>query len=123
MKKLLTAVLFLAALAAMGVSLASLFDDPKDPKSIIAVLDPETAIAGTLGCTLNVQRVRLACGRRAPPRIWTFLSSLGRSEFFSMLRGVNTRLSHLVWLPAGTDAHPSDTGAASAAGAYRYCSS
>src|SRR5712692_12103853 len=27
---------------------------------------------GALGRTLNVQGVRLACGRRAPPRIWTF---------------------------------------------------
>src|SRR5215470_4211329 len=31
---------------------------------------------GALVRTLNVQRVRLACGHRAPPRIWTFLSSL-----------------------------------------------
>ena len=30
---------------------------------------------GALGRTLDVQRVRLACGRRAPPRIWTLLSS------------------------------------------------
>ena len=29
-----------------------------------------------LSRTLNVQRVRLACGHRAPPRIWTFLSIL-----------------------------------------------
>src|SRR5712692_871033 len=34
------------------------------------------SIIGALGRTLNVQGVRLACGRRAPPRIWTFLSSL-----------------------------------------------
>jgi hypothetical protein len=27
---------------------------------------------GALGRTLNVQEVRLACGSRAPPRIWTF---------------------------------------------------
>src|SRR6266478_4968053 len=31
---------------------------------------------GALGRTLNVQGVRLACGLRAPPRIWTFLRSL-----------------------------------------------
>ncbi len=31
---------------------------------------------GALGRTLNVERLRLACGRRAPPRIWTFLSTL-----------------------------------------------
>ncbi len=31
---------------------------------------------GALGRTLNVQGVRLACSHRAPPRIWTFLSSL-----------------------------------------------
>src|SRR6185295_6320954 len=31
---------------------------------------------GALGSTLNVERLRLACGRRAPPRIWTFLSIL-----------------------------------------------
>src|SRR5437762_11853043 len=30
---------------------------------------------GALGRTLNVQEVRLACGHRAPPRIWTFSSS------------------------------------------------
>src|SRR6266852_5684279 len=29
---------------------------------------------GALGRTLNVQKVRLACGSRAPPRSWTFLS-------------------------------------------------
>src|SRR4029453_269369 len=28
---------------------------------------------GPLGRTLNVERLRLAYGRRAPPRIWTFL--------------------------------------------------
>jgi hypothetical protein len=31
---------------------------------------------GALGRTLNVERLRLACGCRAPPRIWTFLSIL-----------------------------------------------
>ena len=30
----------------------------------------------TLGRTLNVQRVRLACDLRAPPRIWTLLDAL-----------------------------------------------
>ena len=35
---------------------------------------------GALGRTLNVQRVRLACGLRAPPRSWTFLSSLLRES-------------------------------------------
>src|SRR6266542_5033111 len=35
---------------------------------------------GALGRTLNVQGVRLACGRRAPPRPWTLLIALaGRS--------------------------------------------
>ena len=31
---------------------------------------------GALDRTLNVQRVRLACGLRAPPRIWTLLIAL-----------------------------------------------
>src|SRR6266508_2691012 len=37
---------------------------------------PPSEELGALGRTLNVQRVRLACGPRAPPCIWTFLSSL-----------------------------------------------
>src|SRR6266508_5600739 len=36
---------------------------------------PPSEELGALGRTLNVQRVRLACGPRAPPCIWTFLSS------------------------------------------------
>jgi hypothetical protein len=31
---------------------------------------------GALGSRLNVERLRLACCLRAPPRIWTFLSRL-----------------------------------------------
>src|SRR5207302_11217692 len=34
---------------------------------------------GALGRTLNVQRVRLACGLRAPPRSWTLLVALARA--------------------------------------------
>src|SRR5205823_9877120 len=33
---------------------------------------------GALGCTLDVQGVRLACSLRAPPRSWTRLLALGR---------------------------------------------
>src|SRR6266511_2413442 len=32
--------------------------------------------SGALDRTLNVQRVRLACGHRAPPRSWTLLLTL-----------------------------------------------
>src|SRR5262249_376668 len=38
---------------------------------------------GALGRTLNVQGVRLTCGRRAPPRIWTLLSN---RQVFTRLR-------------------------------------
>ncbi|PYO56528.1 MAG: hypothetical protein DMD83_13985 [Candidatus Rokuibacteriota bacterium] len=34
---------------------------------------------GALGRTLNVQRVRLACGPRAPPCSWTLLIALARA--------------------------------------------
>src|SRR5439155_17413282 len=34
-------------------------------------------VVGALGCTLNVQRVRLACSHRAPPCRWTLLAVLG----------------------------------------------
>ena len=33
-------------------------------------------VVGALGCTLDVQQVRLACSHRAPPRSWTCLSRL-----------------------------------------------
>ena len=42
-------------------------------RSTAPILDPTV---GALGGRLNVQRVRLAGCLRAPPRIWTFLSSL-----------------------------------------------
>src|SRR2546422_5684055 len=45
-------------------------------KTSSRLLKRPICFVGALGRTLNVQRVRLACGRRAPPRIWTFLSSL-----------------------------------------------
>jgi hypothetical protein len=41
--------------------------------STAPILDPTV---GALGRERNVQGVRLTCGRRAPPRIWTILSSL-----------------------------------------------
>jgi len=40
------------------------------------MLKKAICFVGALGRTLNVERLRLACGRRAPPRIWTFLSIL-----------------------------------------------
>src|SRR5437899_5927037 len=44
--------------------------------SLSGIFKRPTCFVGALGRTLNVQGVRLACGRRAPPRIWTFLCGL-----------------------------------------------
>ena len=41
--------------------------------STAPILDPTV---GALGRTLNVEGLRLACCRRAPPRIWTLLGAL-----------------------------------------------
>src|SRR6266536_4449255 len=38
---------------------------------------PPPSFVGALGRTLNVRRVRLACGPRAPPCSWTLLTALG----------------------------------------------
>src|SRR5207247_6485561 len=40
---------------------------------------PPPSFVGALGRTLNVQRVRLACGPRAPPCSWTLLIALARA--------------------------------------------
>src|SRR5207247_11424141 len=40
---------------------------------------PNVGGVGALGRTLNVQRVRLACGPRAPPCSWTLLIALARA--------------------------------------------
>jgi len=57
----------------------------KDAASVRAALDRRASRllkkahlreCGALDRTLNVQKVRLACGRRAPPRIWAFLSGV-----------------------------------------------
>src|SRR6266852_5183227 len=40
---------------------------------------PRRCGVGALGRTLNVQEVRLACGRRAPPCSWTLLIALARA--------------------------------------------
>src|SRR5207249_9513299 len=40
---------------------------------------PPPREVGALGCTLNVQGVRLACSLRAPPCSWTLLIALARA--------------------------------------------
>src|SRR2546426_12023197 len=40
---------------------------------------PPPREVGALGCTLNVQGVRLACSSRAPPCSWTLLIALARA--------------------------------------------
>src|SRR5260370_500088 len=49
-------------------------------KSMAEATGRERLFVGALGRRFNVQGVRLTCGLRAPPRIWTFLSRLPASE-------------------------------------------
>src|SRR5437870_13899658 len=53
---------------------------------------PPPSGVGALGCTLNVQRVRLACTLRAPPCSWTLLIALAR-VFSNQLLGSVARAS------------------------------
>ena len=60
-------------------------------------------LVGALGRTLNVERLRLACGLRAPPRIWTLLIALvGFSPTGLLARGDVTMTDEL-WQKSACD--------------------